>query len=279
LHLIAAAAARAPGFERRAPSAASPSPTTCYNPPDAPTRSTTNVETARRQPHAAGPPRALRIAIDGPSASGKSAAGSLVAQQLGYRFVDTGAMYRAITWLALERSVDPGDSEALARLAAEATMAVDVAAGPEDHARVLVNGLDATPHLREPVVEAAVSQVSAVPEVRAAMVAIQRRLAAEGAAVMAGRDIGTVVLPDAELKVYLDASVDERARRRAAELQSKGVAANVATVRDELARRDAYDSGRAVSPLRPADDAERINTDGLTLDQVVERVLELARCR
>jgi cytidylate kinase len=202
-----------------------------------------------------------------------------VARQLGYRFVDTGAMYRAITWLALERGVDPGDAEALARLAAEATMSVEAATGPEDHARVLVNGRDATPSLREPAIEGAVSQVSAVPEVRAAMVAIQRRLAAGGGVVMAGRDIGTVVLPDAELKVYLDASVDERARRRAAELQAKGVAADVAIVRDELARRDAYDSGRAVSPLRPADDAEHIDTDGLTLDEVVERVLELARCR
>lgn len=217
----------------------------------------------------------VRIALDGPAASGKSAVGSRVAAALGYPFVDTGAMYRAITWLALQEGVSISDAEALAALAHAAPIDVAPApAGSSEYATIWIGGRDATPHLREPEVERAVSPVSAVPEVRAVMVHLQRR-AATGAIVMAGRDIGTVVLPDADIKVYLDASPEERARRRVAEQRAKGAAVTFESVLADLRRRDEIDSSRAVAPLKPASDAHIIGTDGLTIDQVVERILGL----
>ncbi len=222
---------------------------------------------------------AASIAIDGPVASGKSAVGSRVARALGYRFIDTGVMYRAITWLALDRSVDLNDERALTQLAERAQLAI--VAGPPDAPeayRVVVDGVDVTELLRSPQVGEAVSLVSRVSGVRTAMVALQRRLAAAGETVMAGRDIGTVVLPDARLKVYLDASVDERVRRRHDELLAAGKTASLAGVSEELALRDTIDSGRDVSPLKPAGDAIIIQTDHLSLDDVVDKILELARC-
>jgi len=198
--------------------------------------------------------------------------GQLVARALGYRFVDTGLMYRAVTLLALERKVDLQDEPALAALAegASITFAGD---------RLLVNGADVSDRLRTTDVGEAVSLVSRVPSVRRAMVARQRELAREEGVVMAGRDIGTVVLPAAPLKVYLDASPEERVRRRHAELASLGRDETLEQVREELALRDAIDSGRDVSPLRPAEDAVVIDTDRLSLEEVVARILELAACR
>ena len=220
------------------------------------------------------------IAIDGPVASGKSVVGSRVAQALGYRLIDTGVMYRAITWLALERNIDLHDEAALAALAsnAELTLAPGPRDAPESY-RVQIDGEDVTEQLRSPEVGEAVSLVSRVAGVRQAMVALQRQLASGGAIVMAGRDIGTVVLPDAPLKVYLDASVDERVRRRHEELVAAGKSIAEVDVRQELALRDAIDSGRDVSPLRPAEDAIIIHTDRLSLDEVVDQILELAKCR
>ena len=180
-------------------------------------------------------------------------------------------MYRAVTWLALERNADLKDEEALSRLAEEAGIAFD-------GDRVLVDGADVTDRLRSTEVGEAVSLVSRVPGVRRAMVAHQRALAREGGIVMAGRDIGTVVLPDAALKVYLDAPPEERIRRRHAELASLGRNETFDQVREELALRDAIDSGRDVSPLRPAGDAVVIDTGRLSLDDVVGRILELAAC-
>ncbi len=221
------------------------------------------------------------IAIDGPVASGKSAVGSRVARRLGYRFIDTGVMYRALTWLALDRKLDLHDEAALSRMAEQAKLTI--APGPPDApeaARVLVDGVDVTDRLRSPDVGEAVSIVSRVAGVRKAMVALQRQLASEGAVVMAGRDIGTVVLPDAPVKVYLDASPEERVRRRHEELLASGRQSTPEEVSQELALRDAIDSGRDVSPLRPAEDATIIHTDRLSLDQVVEQIMELvARCR
>ena len=221
------------------------------------------------------------IAIDGPVASGKSAVGSRVARRLGYRFIDTGAMYRALTWLALERRLDLHDEAALTRMAEQAQLTI--APGPPDApeaARVVVDGADVTGRLRSTEVGEAVSVVSRVAGVRKAMVTLQRQLAEEGSVVMAGRDIGTVVLPDAPLKVYLDASVEERVRRRHDELVASGRQATAGEVRQALALRDAIDSGRDVSPLRAAEDATMIHTDHLSLDQVVEQIMELvARCR
>jgi len=190
-------------------------------------------------------------------------------------------MYRALTWLALRRGLDPEDEEAMARLAAETAM--EVSPQPpgsgdrqgSEHCRVRVDGENATPHLTSPEVEASVSLVSRVPAVRREMVGMQRRLAQRGATVMAGRDIGTAVLPDADLKVYLDASREERARRRRQQLALSGRAPSLESVLADLEKRDAIDSSRSVSPLRPAADAVIINTDGLSLEEVVERVLSL----
>ncbi len=220
---------------------------------------------------------AVRIAIDGPAASGKSAVGNKVAAALGLPFVDTGAMYRAITWLALRQGASLDDPAALAALAQGAPIRVAPPhPGSSEPATILIDGLDATPHLREPDVERAVSIVSAVPEVRTVMVELQRRVAS-GAIVMAGRDIGTVVLPDAEVKVYLDASAEVRAKRRLPDLAARGERATLAEVLDGLRRRDRIDSSRAVAPLRPAADATVINTDALTVEQVVDQVLALVR--
>jgi cytidylate kinase len=218
---------------------------------------------------------AVRIAIDGPSASGKSAAGSRVAARLGVPFVDTGSMYRALTWLALQADVDVNDPAALAALAEETTLTIGPppAEGMET-CSIAADGVDITPFLRDPAVERNVSAVSAVPAVRAVMVHLQRE-AAPADVVMAGRDIGTVVLPDAELKVYFEASVDVRAARRYAELLDRGREVTPDGVRADLERRDALDSSRATSPLRPAKDAVIIHTDQHTLEGVVERVLAL----
>jgi cytidylate kinase len=208
-------------------------------------------------------------------ASGKSAVGRLVARQLRFRFIDTGMMYRALTVLALERGLDLRDEAALAQLASTASMRVEPG---EDGGRIVVDGADVTPRLRSAEVGEAVSLVSRVPGVRRAMVALQRELAREGGIVMAGRDIGTVVLPHAPLKVYLDASADERVRRRHEQLLELGRDVPADEVREELALRDAIDSERAVSPLRPADDAVIIHTDRLSLEEVVSRILELVPC-
>jgi CMP/dCMP kinase len=218
-------------------------------------------------------PPVRTIAIDGPAASGKSAIGSAVAGRLGYRFVDTGAMYRAVTWLALHRGVGFSD-DALSDLAGSVDLAVADAPQGSGETAVLLDGEDATPHLREPSVEANVSLVSRVPGVRAALVRIQRALAGPGGVVMAGRDIGSVVLPDAGCKVYLDASREVRARRRADQMQAAGQEPDFEILLAELARRDSIDSSRATSPLTAAPGAVIINTDDLTVEQVVERVLE-----
>jgi cytidylate kinase len=228
----------------------------------------------RDSPH---PPRARTIAIDGPAASGKSVVGTRVASVLRYRFVDTGAMYRAVTWMALCRRVDVHDAAALSALAADAR--IDVREGELNAAEptiVVVDGDDATPHLRDAEVDANVSFVSRVPGVRAALVRIQRQLGGAGRIVMAGRDIGTVVLPDAHLKVYLEASARVRAMRRAQQLAAAGIAVDVAALEADLARRDGIDSTREASPLTAATDAVIIHTDDVTIDEVVARIVELA---
>jgi cytidylate kinase len=200
-----------------------------------------------------------------------------VASTLGYHFVDTGAMYRAMTWLALRRGIDPDDAPALAALAHRATISVSEARDRAiEPTAVLLDGEDATPHLRDDDVEANVSLVSRVPEVRTALVVVQRRLAGQGKIVMAGRDIGSVVLPDADLKVYLDASREVRARRRAAQMREAGLTPDFDALLTELERRDGLDSSRATSPLTAAAGAVIIHTDELTLAEVVQRILNLA---
>ena len=186
-------------------------------------------------------------------------------------------MYRAVTWYALHRGVDPHDEEALAGVVDASTISVrEASRGASESTEVIIEGLDATPHLRDVYVEANVSLVSRVPGVRAALVRIQRLLAAGGTIVMAGRDIGTVVLSDADLKVYLDASREVRAKRRADQLQAAGTPVDVRALLDDLARRDRIDSTRDTSPLTAAADAVIIQTDNMTVEEVVERILEAA---
>ncbi|MEX0684138.1 MAG: (d)CMP kinase [Dehalococcoidia bacterium] len=216
-----------------------------------------------------------KIAVDGSAASGKSTIGRRLAQKLGYPFLDTGVMYRAVTHAALTHGIHLDDAAALSDLAQTLPIEVSVANGSGAGTRVTIDGVDVTPELRSQPVEDAVSIVSRVAGVREALVARQREIAKRQPIVMAGRDIGTVVLPDADLKVYLDATIEERARRRYAEFNAAGHEVVEGMVLEDLRRRDQIDSEREVSPLRPADDAVIIQTDGLTQDDVMERVLAL----
>jgi CMP/dCMP kinase len=216
------------------------------------------------------------ITIDGPAASGKSTLGHRLAQLLGYLYFDTGVMYRAVTWLALKQGVDIDDEVAITTLAEDAQ--IDVLSPSVDDGRaytVIVEGQDITWDIRQPEVEAHVSPVSAYAGVRKALSAQQRRIGQRGKVVMVGRDIGTVVLPDADLKIYLDASVEERARRRFVELQGRGQPADYDEILQAMRRRDEIDSQRKVAPLRPADDAIILCSDGLDADQVLERAKSL----
>ncbi len=222
------------------------------------------------------PPLPRVIAVDGSAASGKSTVGRRLAAHLVYPFLDTGIMYRAITYAALQRGIDLSDDGALARLASSVTMDVGLPIpGSDGAATITVDGEDVTGRLRGPDVEEAVSLVSRVPGVREALVRKQREIAARREIVMAGRDIGTVVLPDAGLKIYLDASLEERAARRHREFAQLGRDVSEAGVLADIRLRDQIDSEREVSPLRPADDAVIVETDGLTLDQVMEKVIRL----
>jgi cytidylate kinase len=214
-------------------------------------------------------PRPQLIAIDGPVAVGKSTVGRLLARKLGYRFIDTGAMYRALAWKALKLGVNLEDGEKLGELARSTTMEFSGEGG------LLMDGREVSHELRHQSVEKGVSLVSRIAEVRQAMVAQQQAMAQDGRVVMAGRDIGTVVLPRAGLKVYLEASAEERARRRYQELEEQRKGVDYASVLDDLKRRDAIDSQRAASPLRPASDAHIIDTEGLGVEEVVERLCAL----
>jgi CMP/dCMP kinase len=218
------------------------------------------------------------IAIDGPAASGKSAVGAAVASALGLPFIDTGGIYRALTWLALSRHVSLSDETALIRLAANTGVRLEPPANEGGPQRVIIDGLDATSHLRDDDVEKNVSTVSAVAGVRQHLIQIQQALAEDGA-VMAGRDIGSVVLPGAELKVYLDASPEERARRRVTQLRERGEPADYETLVEDMRRRDHLDSTREVAPLAVADGAVHLMTDSLSLSDVVSQILRLWRER
>lgn len=219
--------------------------------------------------------RASTIAIDGPVAVGKSTVGRLLAQRLGYRFLDTGIMYRAVTWLALRRKMNLEDEETLAKLASQVKIELPRQA-TEEASRVRIDGCDPGPELRSPKVETNVSQVSRLGGVRQALVAQQQALAREGNLVVAGRDIGTVVLPQADLKVFLTASTEVRAQRRYRELLGLGQKADYQTILSDLRRRDQIDSERTLSPLKPAADARIVNTDNLTLEQVLDLLYKLS---
>lgn len=230
------------------------------------------AETEAGQP--TGADRGLVIALDGPAASGKSSVGAAAARVLGYRFCDTGLLYRAVTWLALHRGVSAEDPAALVRLVVEVDLLDD---GLGRLAQVAVDGVDRTAEVRGPDVDVAVSAYASVPELRAALLQRQRALASDGRIIMAGRDIGTFVLPDADLKIYLDASVEERARRRALERGIDPDSPEGIEILEELRRRDLLDTTRAIAPLRPADDAVIIKTDGNTFEMTVAVVVDTIR--
>lgn len=218
----------------------------------------------------------LVIAIDGPAGAGKSSVARQVAHRLGYVYIDTGAMYRAITLLALEQGLDLSNEELLVNLARRTR--IELAPTPPDEPiGVRVNGRDVSLAIRQPEVTQAVSLVSSHARLRELMVDQQRRLGVGGGVVMDGRDIGTVVFPQADCKIFLTASVEERARRRHLECESRGIASTLEAQIADIQRRDAYDSSRAASPLVQAPDAVLLDTTGLSKDKVIDRILGIIR--
>jgi cytidylate kinase len=218
------------------------------------------------------------IAIDGPAASGKSTLGWRLADALGYLFFDTGVMYRAVTWVTLQRGVEVKDEAAVTKLAE--TVQIDVRPPSKNDGRacyVLADGVDITWETRSPEVEANVSPVSAYRGVRQALASQQRRIGLRGRVVMVGRDIGTVVLPEAELKIYLDASAEERARRRYKEILDRGGEADYEQILAGVRLRDEIDSTRAFAPLRAAEDAIVLDSDKMNADNVFAKVEALCR--
>lgn len=219
------------------------------------------------------------VAIDGPSGAGKSSASKAVAAKLGFACLDTGAMYRSIAWQALQDGIALDDGDALGALARTKAIAFAPGAdgGPQ---RVSIGGVDVTRAIRTAEIDRSVSAVSALPQVRAALVDQQRRIGRAGDYVVEGRDIGTAVFPDAEVKVFLTASNEERARRRVAQNEARGVGStDFQAVLADLQRRDEIDSSRAASPLKAADDAVRIDSSAMGFDEVVATICDLARER
>lgn len=218
----------------------------------------------------------LVIAIDGPAGAGKSTVAQMVAKRLGLTYVDSGATYRAVALRVLRAAVDPNDSHAVGKLVENADVQVATADGEP---RVLVDGEDVTDSLRTPEVTLAAAQVSRLPEVRAKLIELQRAFARGQGVVMEGRDIGTVVFPQAPLKIFLKADVEERARRRLKQDSRDSREATLEKTAYEIGRRDQLDAERKISPLIPAPDAVDIDSTNLIADQVVEQILALARSR
>ena len=218
------------------------------------------------------------IAIDGPSGAGKSTVSKAVARRLDFSCLDTGAMYRCVAWKALDEGVSLDDAEALARIAHDNDIAFTHEAGDPLPRRVSIAGADVTDAIRTAEIDRSVSPVAAVPAVRAALVAQQQRIGRAGNYVVEGRDIGTAVFPEAELKVFLTASAAERARRRVAQNERRGVGpTDYDVVLADIVRRDEIDSSRDASPLKPAADAVQMDSTGRTIDQVIDRICELAK--
>lgn len=216
----------------------------------------------------------LIIAIDGPAASGKTTTAKLVAQQLGYLHIDTGAMYRAFTLKVLREGVPLDNIAEIAQLASESYIEFRNIQGVQ---RVLIDGEDVSEEVRTPEVTSAVSAVSSIPKVRAVMVREQQRLGRDGGVVLEGRDIGTVVFPNADLKFFMLAGIDARAARRRDELSMTGVSVEINRIKDELQRRDDLDTRREVSPLRQAEDAITLDTSDLSVEKQVEIVVTKAK--
>ncbi len=206
------------------------------------------------------------VAIDGPSGAGKSTLASLLAKKLGYLQIDTGAMYRAMALLATRKGVDLDNSGEVERFSREAT--VELAPG-NGKTRVFADGEEVTSEIRTPEISMLTSRISALPAVREAMTRLQRRMAEKGGVVLDGRDIGTVVFPDAEVKFYLSASAEERGRRRYLELKAKGQSVSLEDTIRDVVRRDEQDSAREIAPLRMSDDAIPVDSTGLSIEEVV----------
>jgi len=217
------------------------------------------------------------IAIDGPVGAGKSTIARLVAQGLGYTYIDSGAMYRALAWAARRAGITGDDSDPVVHL----VQRTDIDLRPQANGvnRVLVDGRDITGEIRSPEISQLASKLSAIPTVRRRMVALQQGMAGEGCLVMEGRDIQTVVLPEAEVKIFLTASAGERGRRRWKELRGRGLEVDLQQVLADIEARDARDTTRADSPVKPAPDAVHVDTDGLTIEQVVAKVLAIVKER
>nr|WP_318530799.1 (d)CMP kinase [Agrilactobacillus yilanensis] len=217
----------------------------------------------------------LKIAIDGPASAGKSTISKLVAQALDFTYLDTGAMYRATTYLALQQKIALDDAPKIAQALAKAT--IDFQNGPENDQKVFLNGEDITEVIRSAEVTGLVSQVAALPEVRQTLVQQQRQIADRTNIVMDGRDIGTTVLPDAEVKIFMTASVLRRAQRRYKENIAKGMTTSLETIKTDIEHRDYKDSHRAVSPLRQAEDAIVVDTSDLNIEQSTAKILGIIR--
>jgi len=221
-------------------------------------------------------PKPSTIAIDGTAASGKSTVGELLARSMDYLYFDTGVMYRAVTWATIDRAIDIEDIETVSLLAE--TLLIEVESGGPDDGRqytVLADGQDVTWDIRSPEVEAAIGLVSSYPRVREALIAQQRRIAEAGSIVMVGRDIGTVVLPDADLKTFMRASAEERARRRYKDALAQGKPADFDEILAAILERDRQDREKPISPMVPAADAIIIDTDKLTIEEVLAQVKQL----
>lgn len=217
------------------------------------------------------------MAIDGPAGAGKSTVAKLLADELGMLYVDTGAMYRAATWLAVRDGLPLDDGKAVAGAIEKAEIRLERAMTPAGHTRVFLDGEEITDQIRTKEISRLVSPVSALPEVRAVLVERQKEMARQGSVVLDGRDIGTVVIPDAELKVFLTATPEERARRRVKDLERLGEQADFEAILEDINQRDHRDSTRTASPLIKADDAVELYTDNLSIEEVVQKLVGLCR--
>ncbi|MBP2640882.1 MAG: cmk [Firmicutes bacterium] len=218
----------------------------------------------------------LTIAIDGPAGAGKSTVAQIVAQRLNYVYIDTGAMYRAITWQAICQNLSGEDVKDIIQIARSCDLRLVY---QNDKTHVSVDGVDVTEQIRLPEVSRMVSAVALIPEVRAEMLVLQRNMGSEGGVVMDGRDIGTHVLPGADVKIFLTASIPERARRRWLELQQKGFAIEFEQMQQEIITRDKIDSEREAAPLMQAADAILLDTTGLGIEEVVQAILQVCKER
>lgn len=218
----------------------------------------------------------LIIAIDGPAGAGKSTVAQIVARQLKYTYIDTGAMYRAVTWQVMQSDVDASDAEAVQKIVSAMQIGLQYVNGKM---RVTANGVDITEEIRLPEVSRVVSEVAKLAVVRTAMLTLQQQMALQGGVVMDGRDIGTHVLPNADLKIFLTASIEERAKRRWLELAEKGVSVELKDLQEEIYSRDKADSERTVAPLVQAKDAILLDTTELSIDGAVNAILKLCEER